>query len=44
MITSMNQFPEGIIVTKTIVPVNELTLPPKFKKMNEILSKTKFLP
>jgi hypothetical protein len=39
MITSMNQFPKGIIVTKTIVPINELTLPKKFKKMNEMLSK-----
>ena len=36
--------PEVVVVTKTVVPVNEIPLPAKFNRMNEMLKKTTFLP
>lgn len=43
-IAKNRHLPDVIVVTKTSVPVNKVSLPEKFDRMNEILKKTIFLP
>lgn len=36
--------PEVVVVTKTLVPANEIILPEKFARINEMHKRTTFLP
>ena len=42
--TAKRKLPAVTVVTKTAVPVKEIPFPEKFDKMNEMLTKTTFLP